>query len=104
MTNRLKLGQAVCVKWLDSGLSGLGRPGQGSNKLVFNNTYGKVSDLRFEVRLHRLLCQAKTRGSKTCLCGVVELTMCSSDDPEANERAELGVIWVPSIVDVKVLR
>lgn len=94
--HRPKVDDVIEVRWLDSGISGYGKPGQDKVHLKYNVTYGKVSHIGSSDELcDKVLCAAHHR------CAILELAMCSAGYDDS--RSELAVIWWPSVVEWRKL-
>ena len=102
------IGEEAVVYWLDSGIRGDGEPGKGEVNLVIGETHGWISAYTRSELAHGIFCRGKKcrefegrRWSTTVrMCDQLEMVMCShgADDP----NADLGVLWVPSIVKVDI--
>ncbi len=87
---RPKVGDAVIVRWVDSGLAALDLPAD-APPLVVNKTHGEVVSLRSD---RRLRCGDLDQETLT-------LAMCSAG--KGDIKSELAVIWWPSVIEVTVV-
>ena len=91
-----EVGQDAAVWWIDSGASSEGESGSPKEGLIVRRTLGRVTYIGPDPTIHGKFCK------KRCRCTVLELAMCSGG--EKDTHSELGLIWVTSVVKVKVFR